>query len=465
MHRRSLLKAAVAGGALLLGAPAGALAGSLGPTAEFSTSRASRLFPGTRLAHADMHNHTLLSDGNGDAAKAFASMRDAGLDVAALTDHAGTSWGAPADPCMGQKDCRSVAGIDEAAWARTRELANSADAPDAFTAIRGFEWSSPFLGHVNVWFSERWIDPLHTGGVGPEGIGEHFHENIPGAGPAVGPHVDAATRANPANSGMALFYDWLNAAPTRPGIGGGADALTGFNHPGREYGRFGYFRLDPRIRDRMVSMEVFNRGEDYLFAQYANGQPSPLAECLDAGWRTGLLGVTDEHGTNWGYPDGKGRSGLWVNELSREGVREALAARRFFATTLRGLRVDAGARSGAGAGGPLEARMGSTLKHKKGPVTFALDVDRGPDWWGKPLQVQVLRSGGRVPKVAHVEDFTVRSDSEDVLTFTVNLDVADGSWVVLRVADPAGSNREPGPAGHPGNAQGIAYASPFWLQP
>ena len=44
----------------------------------WGTSRASRLFPGWWLAHADLHNHTRLSDGAGDPRLAFASMRAAG---------------------------------------------------------------------------------------------------------------------------------------------------------------------------------------------------------------------------------------------------------------------------------------------------------------------------------------------------------------------------------------------------
>src|SRR5687768_7367196 len=86
LSRRTLLKAGAASGALLMARPA--LASPLGPSPEFATSRRSRLFPGTALAHADLHNHTLYSDGDGDPALAFASMRAAGVDVAALTDHA-----------------------------------------------------------------------------------------------------------------------------------------------------------------------------------------------------------------------------------------------------------------------------------------------------------------------------------------------------------------------------------------
>ena len=54
-------------------------------------------------------------------------------------------------------------------------------------------------------------------------------------------------------------------------------------------------------------------------------------QCLDAGWTPGLIGVTDEHGRDWGHPEGKGRTGLFVTELSRSGVREALSNRRSFA--------------------------------------------------------------------------------------------------------------------------------------
>src|SRR6195952_4094783 len=64
----------------------------LGPAVSLTdgpgTSRLSELLPGLFCVAADLHNHTRFSDGRGNAAAAFASMRSAGLDVAALTDHA-----------------------------------------------------------------------------------------------------------------------------------------------------------------------------------------------------------------------------------------------------------------------------------------------------------------------------------------------------------------------------------------
>src|SRR5690349_4158496 len=78
------------------------------------TSRLSDLMPGYFCVAADLHNHTRLSDGRGDPREAFASMRRAGLGVAALTDHANlaSSVGRPGRvPLAGW-----LGGIDREAW-------------------------------------------------------------------------------------------------------------------------------------------------------------------------------------------------------------------------------------------------------------------------------------------------------------------------------------------------------------
>jgi hypothetical protein len=353
-------------------------------------ARRSLLTRGTRLVHADLHNHTLLSDGDGDPEQAFASMRDAGLDVAAITDHA---------------SLLNFGSITSREWDRAGELADAADDPGRYTAIRGFEWSHPVLGHANVWFTDDYVDLL--GAIG-----------------------------------MSRFFDWL---AERGGV-------ASFNHPGREPKRFNDFGFTAAARDQLVGLEMFNRGDDYLFARWHDGQDSPLVACLNAGWRTGLTGVTDEHGPAWGHPEGLGRSGLWVTENTRQGVLEAMRARRFFATRVSGLRLDATANG---------VRMGGSLPIARGDVRLAVDLDRGPTWTGKPLRVQVLRPGTDAPRVVDVID----TDAGELVEFTVPVDVADGDWVVLRISDPAEPNPNPGPDGHPCNDFGVAYASPWWLGP
>ncbi|MGH3980076.1 MAG: CehA/McbA family metallohydrolase [Pseudonocardiaceae bacterium] len=401
-----------AGALLLAGAPGRAL-DVLGAAPASGAQRSSRITRGTVLVHADLHNHTLLSDGDGDPEAAFPSMRDAGLDVAALTDHAirGASVDEP-DPSWWPE-----IGLDRAGWRRTGELATAHDRPGEFTAIRGFEWSHPHLGHVNAWFTDDFTD-IATDGA------------------------------------MTEFYEWLTSAGRdagRSGIGA-APGLAGFNHPGREPGCFADFGYQAAAAGQLVSLEMFNRTEDYLFEGVARGATSPLVACLDAGWRTGLLGVSDEHGADWGFQEGKGRAGLWVTGLSRAGVAEAMRARRFFATRVSGLRVDATANG---------ARMGSALRHRDGAVEFALDVDRGSGWAGRPLQVQLLRPDAPVPAVADV----VSMRCGEVARFDVLLDLADGGWVVLRIADPAAPNGTPGPRGHPANNHAVAYTSPWFLEP
>lgn len=461
VSRRTVLKAGAASGALLLASPA--LARPLGPREEFSTSRSSRLFPGTRLIHADLHNHTLFSDGAGEAADAFASMRAAGVDAAALTDHATVSkaLGDIEGPCS-DGACGGLEGIDETRWAASEQLAEDGDVDHSFTAIRGFEWSSPTLGHVNVWFSQDWVDPLSTAGnTTGAGLAQYLHD-VPGLGPQISSAVDAAVRALPSTGlGMRGFYDWLDREPFLAAgaagalLSGGSDGIAGFNHPGREPGRFGHFAYDARLAERIVSLEVFNRGEDYLFEGLDAGQGSPVVECLDAGWRVGLLGVSDEHGTDWGYPDGKGRTGLYVRELTRAGVREAMVARRFFSTRLRGLRF------GAAMGGQ---QMGSVVPHRSGPARFTVDVDRGPAALGVPLDVQVLTTGSPAPRILHTERIRVPRSGQ-LVSFEVPVDAADGEWVLLRLTDPAGAVDGRAPSEYAASGQAIAYAAPFFLRP
>jgi hypothetical protein len=385
-------------------------------------------------------------------------MRGAGIDMAALTDHATFSKALPEQTreLACSFDGCSLAGIDERSWQETKALADGADAPHAFTAVRGFEWSSPTLGHVNVWFSQDWTDVLTTvGNTTGEGAAQFMHD---GGMPAEIAHpLEAAIRAVPSNgTGMRAFYEWLARDPATPLLSGGADAIAGFNHPGRETGRFGYFAFDARLVERMVSVEVFNRGEDYLFEGLELGYPSPIAECLDAGWRVGLTGVSDEHGTDWGYPDGKGRTGIWVTELTRAGVREAMEARRFYSTRLRGLRLDAAANG---------VRMGQTVGHRSGTVRFTLDVDRGETWWGRPLVAQVLQTDRPTPRIVHEQAFTVPGDGEPVVAFEAPVDVEDGRWVVLRLTDPSEPPDKRAPAEYAAAGGAIAYAAPFFLDP
>jgi hypothetical protein len=223
-------------------------------TTQLHAGRRSRLFPGTRLAYGDFHNHTLLSDGAGDPAHAFDSMRRAGLDVAAITDHA--LYGAKEPLAEAERIHHGyLRSLTDAGWRQVGELAARALANEAFVALRGFEWTSPRLGHMNVWFSTHWVDTLSTGGYRS---GDALLAQIPR--PASGPGC-AQPSLGSAERPMHAWYAWLQQ-PVEDG--GGLDGLIGFNHPGREPERFGHFSLVPALRERVVSLEMFNRADDYL---------------------------------------------------------------------------------------------------------------------------------------------------------------------------------------------------------
>jgi hypothetical protein len=380
----------------------------------WGTSRRSRLFPGRWLVHADLHNHTRLSDGAGDPAQAFASMRAAGLDVAALTDH--SRW---ASAFLGLVGAPGWTGIDGRAWRRAASLADAANDEGEFVALRGFEWSHAMFGHMNVWGSQRFTDPLRTFPT------------------------------------MGRFWRWLERR--------GDDSLVTFNHPGTGRLRFAGFRYRPALAERLVGLEIFNKTDEYLFKGTDRGAESPLNQCLNAGWRVGLLGVTDEHGADWGHPEGKGRAGLYVEELSRRGVLEALAARRCFASRVKGLRVDAALTPLAGDRPAV--RMGGVAAHRGGPARIQVDLDRGEQWWGRRLNVQVLRPGRRLPVIATAVQVRVPGPEEPPVAFEVDLDPEEGSWLVLRITDPSDPPDPRAPADYALLGRAIAYPSPFWLTP
>ena len=365
----------------------------------YGTGRVSELLPGYALVHADLHNHTKLSDGNGDPRRAFESMRDAGLDAAAITDHTNlpSPWGNT---------------LDEHGWQQLAGLAEAADAPGRFVAIRGFEWSHPLLGPINVWDSPSWTAPKR-----------------------------------PTAKDLQGFYDWLQT----PAAG---EALTSFNHPGSRGTvlRFADFALRLPLRPRMVGLEMFNKTDDYLLAVEDEGI-SPLVQCLDAGWRPGLIGVTDEHGRDWGRPEGKGRTGLYVQELSRAGVRDALAHRRSFAARVKGLRL------AATLGGAFMGQVMPNLT-RPGPQELAVDLDLGPFAGGMELSLQVLRWSPEIPIVEEVGRIV-----SGLGPFRTHIEVdPDEPWIVLRVTDPSAKAGRGSLGPYAGLGRSIAYASPWWMQ-
>src|SRR5262245_2022810 len=150
-----------------------------------------------------LHEHSGYSDGwpGSRPADYYASGKGFGLDFMGGSDHSDT-FGLPivaSDYCTDDPTpCALADPVNPAdsfrKWDATAEQAAAATTP-GFTAFRGFEWTSDRFGHINVYFSRNYSNAKTDGGY----------------------------------AAMDTFWNWLT---TGPDLGGGADGVATFNHPG-----------------------------------------------------------------------------------------------------------------------------------------------------------------------------------------------------------------------------------------
>jgi len=121
-----------------------------------------------------------------------------------------------------------------------------------------------------------------------------------------------------------------------------------------------------------------------------------------------------------------------------------------------GLRLDATANG---------VPMGSSLAHASGPIVIELDIDRGPDWGGKVLWVEVIRPGETEPVLAATVPVEVPAADQAPITFTVDASRDDGDWLFLRIIDPDRPKHPRAKAPFEQHGGAVAYASPWFLDP
>jgi hypothetical protein len=463
LQRRTVVKAmALASGAAAVRPAFGATLGGLDDGAK-GASRRPRLdhTKSLTLVHSDLHNHSLPSgDADGDPNDALRQLRRAGLDVACMTEHAVSGgYGLGEHVCSKWQNggCRFITGIDDHDWQVMAKIADDAYEPGKFVAFRGFEYSTPTIGHISVFFGQDFTDPLHEGALvtGSE-VGEAYR-----VFPPLKP-VSPIFKALPNTAEITPFYEWLTTQPGTGLLGGGADAIASFNHPGY-FGNFQDFLYHHEAAKQIFLIEAFNAitfdgGEshdatDYFWYGRDSKLPQPFNACFNAGWKVGFSGVSDEHSGTFGQT-GKGRGGLYVKHLTREGVRRAIMTRRTFGTREAGLRVDATANG---------VPMGSHLAHRGKPLDIKLDIDRGPAWVGRKLWVQVIGPGKDDPRLLDVFPIHVPGDDKPVISFHVK---PNGDWLFLRICDPARKNDPLGHAPFEDSTYGgaVAYASPWFFR-
>jgi len=260
---------------------------------------------GPRILWGDLHGHSSLSDGTGSPEDYYRYARDvAGLDVSALTDH--DHWG-----------MRTLVANPEL-WKRIRAAAQSFHAPGRFVTLLGFEWTSWIHGHRHV---------LHFADDGP-------------LVDSVAPATDSPLELWAALEGHTSLTFAHHSA--------GGPIPTNWEIP-----------PDPHFEPvtEIVSVHGSSEALDSPGLIYDPVPGNFVRDVLDRGFVLGFIGSGDGHDGHPGLahlasPTG-GLAAILSEDRTREGVLEALRARRVYATN--GPRILLRAALGA-------QRMGSTLK-------------------------------------------------------------------------------------------------------
>ena len=232
--------------------------------------------PPMQAYFGDLHNHTSISDGSGTPAQALAAGEAAGFDFMAISDH-------------------SYA-IDDAEWANTLAAVDAATDSN-FVALRGFEYTQGAEGHINVWNSVRHAVRTNTGCTYCDYT----------------PNLENGTTVQG-------FYDWLSKATPYDSAG----MVMQFNHPG--WINFNDWFYHPEVSGVARLEEVGNgNGTSYVFSE------GEFIRSLDYGWKVGATNNADTHSTAWGT-NTENRTGVWMPELTKSSLLDALRERRTFAS-------------------------------------------------------------------------------------------------------------------------------------
>lgn len=246
-----------------------------------------------RVLWGDLHGHSQISDGTGTPDQYYRYARDvAGLDVSALTDH--DHWG------MVSLDA------DPAAWTSIHESVARHHEPGRFVALLGYEWTSWLHGHRHV----LWFDTDH--GDGDEKI--------------------LLSSLDPRYQTPAQLWDALR----------GQDVLTFAHHSagGPVSTNWRDYPPDPVLEPvtEIVSVHGSSEAADSPKPIYDPVPGNYVRDAVGAGYVLGFIGSGDSHDGHPGLvqvadPGGAGGlAALRSETLTRAGVRDAMQARRVYAT-------------------------------------------------------------------------------------------------------------------------------------
>ncbi len=245
---------------------------------------------GRRILWADLQNHSGLSDGSATPDDLLLYAREvAALDAAAVTDH--DHWG------MRFMD------REPEVWRRTLDAADRRHEPGRFVALAGYEWTNWVEGHRHVVFFEPTAEA--AAGLLLTSIDERYDE--PRELWAGLKDVRALTFAHH-SAGDPIATDWSQEPPPE---------------------------LEPVTE--IVSVHGSSEAADSPGLTVRGAlEGNYVRDVLDRGYRLGFIGSSDGHDGHPGLAHlaspGGGVAAILSDEATREGICEALLARRTYAT-------------------------------------------------------------------------------------------------------------------------------------
>ena len=337
-----------------------------------------------RILWADLHGHSNLSDGTGTAEDYFRFARDvAGLDVAVLTDH----------DHVGRRPLDATPEY----WAEIRKQVAAFNVPGRFVTILGFEWTSWIHGHRHV---------LYFDGDGA-----------------------VISSAEPAYTSPLQLWDALR----------GKRALTFAHHSaGGPIATNWEIPPDPVLEPvtEIVSVHGNSEAPDAPHEIHEPVAGNFVRDALQRGYRLGFVGSGDSHDghpglVSLGNSGSGGLAAILSDDLTRDGVLEALRARRVYATNGQRIFLQATL-----DGVPMGSVMAVTAAGNPARLSVLAVGESGFD------RIDVIRG----PAVVH----SIPGEQRARIGFTEEVrDLRPGETVYVRAVQSDG---------------GAAWSSPFFFE-
>lgn len=313
-----------------------------------------------------LHSHTAeYSDGAGTLNEALDYVEDIpesdNIDFVAFTDHSNYF------------DSTSAPNPAEALYDTSKMTTESANKWKAYNnAIDDFNASSPdriaLAGYEMTW----------SGGPG------HINTfNTPG----IVSRNNKTLNDKTGDAGLQAYYNLLIEAGSK-----GVASINQLNHPGTTFGNFSDFAYYTPALDNYVQLVEVGNGEGQIGAGGYYPSYEQYIMALDKGWHVAPTNNQDNHKGRWGNAN-DARDVIFADELSENGLFDAIRERRLYATEDKNLEISY----------TLDGHMmGSQLGTDDVGENVDIDVTvYDPDYNDAISKVEVVVNSGRV---AHTWD-------------------------------------------------------------